>query len=277
MMPPAKTRQTKPNYLQPQPDFDAVLFDLFDTLVLIQDEHDAYIQSLKKTHQHLTRNGLNASFEDFQSAFFRATRNIETQTATTLEEPHFSRYIEQTLEEVGAKLKDEQYLVLDAADEFSKEFQDHVTLDPQAVGVLECLHQNYKTGLVSNLTFSECAWELLDRYQLKDYLDVIVISGDVNLRKPHPQIFNMPLRYLGVQAQRTLFVGDTPETDVVGSKNVGMTSVHIIRRPKTNRNIKAHLTITELKQLQTITKYYHTKVASRLAVEGENLDVTCQL
>jgi len=36
-----------------EPMFDAVLFDLFDTLVLLGDEHESYIKSLKKTHRYL--------------------------------------------------------------------------------------------------------------------------------------------------------------------------------------------------------------------------------
>jgi HAD superfamily hydrolase (TIGR01549 family) len=254
-----KTGQIKPTSIQPQPVLDAVLFDLFDTLVLIDDEHESYIQSLKKTHQHLVHNGLNATFDAFKNAFFKAVSNIENQTAISLEEPHFSLYIEQTLTEMGAKLKDEQYVVLDATDEFSKEFKHHITLDPQALGVLESLHKKYKTGLISNLSFSECAWELLDEYQLKNFLDVIVVSGDINLRKPHPQIFNMALQYLGVKPNRALFVGDTLETDVFGSKKAGMTAVHMRRRLKTNPNIKPHLTITGLQQLLTIANYYRIR------------------
>ncbi|MCW4028580.1 MAG: HAD family hydrolase [Candidatus Bathyarchaeota archaeon] len=272
-----KTGENKPIRMQPQPVIDAVLFDLFDTLVLIDDEHESYIQSLKKTHQHLTHNGLNATFDVFKNAFFKAVDSIENQTAISLEEPHFSLYIEQALTVLGAKLKDEQYVVLDATDEFSKEFKRHLTLDPQALDVLEPLHKRYKTGLISNLSFSECAWELLDEYQLKDFLDVIVVSGDINLRKPHPQIFSMALRYLRVKPNRALFVGDTLETDVFGSKKAGMTSVHIKRRPKTNPNIKPHLTITRLQQLLTIANYCRIEKTGEAAFEQGEVDIACQL
>ncbi len=75
------------------------------------------------------------------------------------------------------------------------------------------------------------------------------MSGDINLKKPHPEIFNMALRYLGVKPAEAVFVGDTLEPDVAGSRNAGMNSVHIKRRMITNPNIKPHLLITELKQL----------------------------
>ncbi|MGD6809232.1 MAG: HAD family hydrolase [Candidatus Bathyarchaeia archaeon] len=231
---------------------DAVLFDLFDTLVLLSDEQASYINSLKTTHKYLSENGLNCSFKAFKQAYLKTVDKIYTETAISLEEPHFSVYIEDTINELNHDLKDKTFLALEAVNKFSEEFKKYITLDTQALEVLESIHENHKIGLISNLSFSECAWDLLDKFSLKQFLDVIIVSGDVNLRKPHPQIFNMGLRYLGVKPSRTVFVGDTLETDIVGSKNVGMTSVHIKRRTAQNVDITPHQTITELKQLLPI-------------------------
>jgi putative hydrolase of the HAD superfamily len=254
--------------------FDAVLFDLFDTLVLLGDEHDSYIKSLKKTHKYLSDKGLDCSFNAFKQAYFKTVDKISTKTAHSLEEPHFSRYIEGTLTELGVNLKDKTFLAIESVNEFSKEFKKYVKLDPQTVEVLKLVHIDHKVGLISNLTFSECAWELLEEYELKQFLDVIVVSGDVNLRKPHPQIFNMALRYLGVKPSNAMFVGDTLETDVLGSKNAGMTSVHIKRRIAPKRlDVKPHLTVTELKQLLP-----HLGIGlNESLLRGENVNVTCQV
>lgn len=45
-----------------EPTFEAILFDLFDTLVRLDDEHKSYTESLRKTHEYLSANGLDCSF-----------------------------------------------------------------------------------------------------------------------------------------------------------------------------------------------------------------------
>jgi putative hydrolase of the HAD superfamily len=233
---------------------DAVLFDLFDTLVLI-DGDDPYIQSLQKMHTYLCGNGLNCSFNKFKDTYLQVLKKITIETSSTLEEPHFTRYVEQILTDLGVKLKSPTYLTMQAAEEFSNEFARHIILDPHAHEVLEYISGKFRVGLISNLAFSECAWSILENFDLKKYLDPIVISGDINLRKPHPQIFNLSLRYLGVHPSRAMFVGDTLETDVVGSKNARLFSVQILRKQPINSIIKPDYSITDLKQLMPLLDY----------------------
>lgn len=232
--------------------FDAVLFDLFDTLVLIDDGDISHLQSLLKMHSFLSSNGLDCSFDDFKWAYLKIVNNIAAETSLTLQEPHFSVYVDRTLADLGAKLKAQNHLVLQAVDEFSSEFMHHISVDPDALEVLKYLHKRCKTAVISNLTFSESAWKILEYFELTKYLDLIVVSGDVNMRKPHPQIFNMSLRYLGIKPSQALFVGDTLETDVLGAKNVGLTSVQIVRKPSICSIIKPHFKVTALKQLLTV-------------------------
>jgi len=181
-----------------------------------------------------------------------------------------STYIEVTLTMLRPNLKGKTFLALESVNEFSKEFKKHIKIDPQTLDALRLIHRGHKVGLISNLSFSECAWDLLEEFDLKQFFDVIIVSGDVNLRKPHPQIFNMALRYLGIKPSRAVFVGDTLETDVLGSKNAGMTSVHIKRKVYSQKvAVKPHLTVTELNQLLPF-----------LGIEtsqDENLNLTCQI
>ena len=250
---------------------DAVLFDLFDTLVLIDDEDISYIQSLLKMHHYLLCNGLRCSFEDFKYAYLKVVDKIEVETSSTLKEPHFTEYVERTLADLGVKLKGQTHLIIQAADKFSKEFARHVSLDSKAQEVLEFFHGKCKIAVISNLTFSECAWEILELYGLKKYLDLIVVSGDINLRKPHPQIFDMSLRYLGVKPSKALFIGDTLETDIMGSRNAGLTSVHIMRKKSVNSIIKPHYAITDLKQLINLCDFQIDATSEATSTEPVDL------
>ena len=64
----------------------------------------------------------------------------------------------------------------------------------------------FKTALLSN------SWGMAGypRELLAELFDVVVISGEVGLRKPDPAIFQMTAERLGVPADRSLFVDDHP-------------------------------------------------------------------
>ena len=57
---------------------------------------------------------------------------------------------------------------------------------------------------------------------LPQFLDVIVISGDIGVEKPDPRIFDHTLQLLGMTAGQCLFVGDSIISDDAGARNAGM-------------------------------------------------------
>lgn len=50
----------------------------------------------------------------------------------------------------------------------------------------------------------------------------IIDSGEVGVEKPDPRIFRIALDALGVDADETWYVGDTPGIDVVGARRAGV-------------------------------------------------------
>jgi len=90
--------------------------------------------------------------------------------------------------------------------------------------LLESLRdRGLKVGLVSN-AFDPPALLRRDLEQLgvAERLDVAIFSSEIGRRKPDPAIFEHALEALGVDAGRTLFVGDTLATDVAGAAALGM-------------------------------------------------------
>ncbi|WP_391570698.1 HAD family hydrolase [Cohnella sp.] len=78
----------------------------------------------------------------------------------------------------------------------------------------------YRLGLISN--WDESAREVLARNGLDEELDEIVISSEVGVEKPHPDIFRMALDRGGVSASESLYIGDNYYDDVAGSQKIGM-------------------------------------------------------
>lgn len=62
--------------------------------------------------------------------------------------------------------------------------------------------------------------------------DVVVVSGEVGMRKPEPRIYRLTADRLGVPAERCVFVDDLA-VNVRGAVAAGMTGVHHAGRDRT--------------------------------------------
>lgn len=209
---------------------EAVLFDLFNTLVLLEGDEAFYMPSLKKFHNFLVKNNINITFEDFTRTYFEVRDKLYLKTSKSLEDPHFNLRVAQTLEKLGYKLGISDPIVVGATDAFSEEFMKYVHPDNDALYLLKKLHGKYKLGIVSNLSIPECVSKILPKFGLDRFFEAVVISGSINKRKPSPEIFRKALKTLNVQASNTVFVGDTLSIDIKGAKNVGLKAI-LIQRP----------------------------------------------
>jgi putative hydrolase of the HAD superfamily len=115
--------------------------------------------------------------------------------------------------------------------------------------------QGYQLGLISNANDAEDVRKLIKIWDLGPYFEVILISADIGIRKPHPRIFEMALKELGVRPERAVMVGDTLGADVLGAQNAGMASVWITRRAAKSANrdhldtIQPDTTVSTLQEL----------------------------
>jgi putative hydrolase of the HAD superfamily len=208
----------------------AILFDMFDTLMMIEHNHAFYRPSLKQAHASLVHNGINVSFDVFNAAYVKARDALYAEADPQMEEPHFNLRIANTLHSLGYNFDVSSEIVHGATLAFCKEFMRYVRIDGQARNVLKKLHRKYKLGIVSNFAIPECVHKLLKRDDLTGFFDVVVVSGAVNKRKPKPEIFQKALQKLGVDAGSTVFVGDTVDADIQGPQDMGMKTIYIERR-----------------------------------------------
>lgn len=112
-------------------------------------------------------------------------------------------------------------------------YLDYPVLYPEALPLLRNLKdKGYKLGIVTNgntLTQSR----KLRSCGVDDLVEVSLISDSVGVAKPSPGIFYMALERLQSKAENTLFVGNNPDTDILGAINAGMDSFFIPGRTLT--------------------------------------------
>jgi HAD superfamily hydrolase (TIGR01549 family) len=209
---------------------EAVLFDLFDTLLLIKGGEAFYTPCLKRLHEFLTKKGADVPFEEFRKVYFEVRDALYAEANKNLEEPHFNIRVWQTLQKLGYNYNVSEPIIAEATESFAQEFTRYVSLDGDAVSTLQRLHGKYKLGIISNFAIPECVWKLLEKFNLKRFFDIVVISAEVNKRKPSPEIFQRALKGLNVASSEAVFVGDTPSMDVEGAKRAGMKAILVLRR-----------------------------------------------
>ncbi len=235
----------------------AILFDMFDTLMLIQKNHEFYSPSLMRMYQYLKNHDIAVSFDKFNTAYIKERDALYAKADLNFEEPHFNVRISKALKSLGYNYDETAPLVSAATNEFCEEFMKYVRIDDHAKALVEELHGKYKLGIVSNFAIPECVLKLLKADHLDGLFDVVIVSAAVNKRKPSPEIFKSTLKELKVSASEAIFVGDTIDADIEGPKSIGMKVVYIERRPqKASEKFTPDQTIKSLSELPLLLKHY---------------------
>ena len=107
--------------------------------------------------------------------------------------------------------------------EFRRDYFGGDQLDQEMVEFIHGLRPRFKTALLSNA--SPQLRGLLDRLDVTDLFDVIVISGVVGVQKPDPAIYHLLLEQLDLAPEETIFVDDFVR-NIEMAQRLGMRTLH---------------------------------------------------
>lgn len=113
-----------------------------------------------------------------------------------------------------------------------------IKIYPDTKNVLQKLN-TYKKGVITN-TPKDCAHQILKKFDIDKFFDVIITSDEVAKAKPYPDIVLKACNVLGVKPEKVVLVGDTASDVKAGSASGGIVI---------GINIKADYTIKRLSQL----------------------------
>jgi HAD superfamily hydrolase (TIGR01549 family) len=88
---------------------------------------------------------------------------------------------------------------------------------------LTILVQNYKLGIIANQ--SKDVLQLLDKFNIRDFFDVVIISSEVNINKPDPRIFQLAMNRAASNSKRYVMIGDRLDTDIGPANKLGMKTI----------------------------------------------------
>jgi 2-haloalkanoic acid dehalogenase type II len=202
-----------------------VFFDLYGTLLAYGDMRAAWDAWLDAFHASLARCGLVQSREAFA---LRCHRFFERPEPPALGNglTAFERRIQALCDELGLAV--EAQVLPNIAATSAAAWQRHVTPDPESRPVLQALRRRYRLALISNFDHPPHVHRVLKECGLGDAFDAIIVSAEVGVKKPDPEIFRMALARTGVEPGSAVHVGDTDE-DVRGAVRAGIRPI-LIRR-----------------------------------------------
>lgn len=130
-----------------------------------------------------------------------------------------------TWERAGLKLPDE---LLDEILDAEQQCWDRaVQVDPDALDVLASLRaRGIRRGVCSNAPFPAAMMRRQVQVNgIAALVDAVVFSSEVGRRKPAPELYRTALDAIGIEPERTLFVGDRVREDYEGPRALGMRAV----------------------------------------------------
>jgi putative hydrolase of the HAD superfamily len=187
---------------------DTVIFDLDQTLL---DKDQSLI-----------------NFANYQYDKFSLVRFIPDKRGFIDKFIEFNNIVmpkEEVYEKLISIFNIEKCLFVELLDDLNNHFHMYSVGYPGLHEMLKALkEQGYKLGIITNGR---------DFYQrnkisalgISEYFDYIVTSGEVNIKKPDPEIFKIALKNLNSLSDRCVMVGDNLKADVIPAKELGMYTV----------------------------------------------------
>jgi putative hydrolase of the HAD superfamily len=202
----------------------ALTFDFWGTLYqdsYAEDDRLRLLDDVLKDHGQRRRwNQLNAAYDHARSVWGEVWRH--EQRSISIE-----RWLEELLGYLDVELPDDVAARLGRAIEEAYLPAGEPHLVPGVSEILPRLAQRYPLGLISDtgLTPGRVLREVMRRDGLLSYFDVLTFSDELGVAKPKPEPFRRTLDRLGARPEEAAHIGDLPETDLVGARQVGMKAV----------------------------------------------------
>jgi putative hydrolase of the HAD superfamily len=157
-------------------------------------------------------------------AFWKDESKVEREWRTRLRAAR-ARVIKHALETEGL----DPAFAWSIATAYSDEHQARLHPFNDAYQTLDAVRTaGYKLGLITNGPQS-LQRDKIEKFELEDYFDVIVIEGEFGVGKPDRRVFEHALSSTNTAPGKAWHVGDNVYADIFGAQRVGIHAVWIHR------------------------------------------------
>jgi HAD superfamily hydrolase (TIGR01549 family) len=162
---------------------EAVIFDLDQTLVDSRKIHvDSYIIPLNKGEIYPKPEAITSNFGTFEHVIFKKFSPKSSE------------------EEIRQMILERKNVLLKEVSQTKKmSYSDEI---------FQSLKGKVKIALATG-TFGEITYKTLEMFDWKKYFDVIVVGEEIKKSRPDPEILNITLNKLKMDATKAIYVGDS--------------------------------------------------------------------
>jgi HAD superfamily hydrolase (TIGR01662 family) len=248
------------------PAFKGLLFDLGSTLVYFNGEwNQVFAEADRAVHTSLAAAGYTFEGIDFERLLWDRLRAYHLQRDIDLVEHTTDKILRDLMGELGYTDLSRE-IIDEALGRMYAVSQAHWHPEEDAAATLRQLkEQSYLIGIVSNAANEQDVATLVDKAEIRPYLDFVLTSAECGMRKPSPIIFQQALDRLGTAPAETVMVGDLLRPDIFGAQQMGIFSVWITRRAHNPENERYAETITPDAQIAALSEL--SGLLDRLQVE----------
>ena len=222
---------------------NTLIFDLDRTLLNLKDSERIAIRYM---------------FENF------FTSSVTFETFFTVYQKHNEYWWDKKSKYEASETEVKEYRFRDTLNELSvqtelttkeiselyfKHAQHYWALYKDASSVLEYCSKHYQLGMITN-GFTRTQNVKLDLLNIRHYFKFIGLSEEIGYSKPDPKIYEYTLNQLGVNAEHAVYIGDDYTSDILGSKNAGLTPIWFNEERKANP--EGFLEFSEFKDFYSI-------------------------
>lgn len=182
-----------------------VFFDFFGTLVLPYKPDLKWSEWYSSMYPFYEKNGINISEESFRSICKNFWIDVYKEN-----NPGFTLFENRLLSQArlhGIDPGPERIRSL--ADDVSEAWFNEHYLDHEAEYTLKHFKRSMRTALITNFDHPPQIRTMLVRYNIANLFDSVIISGDVGVKKPMPEIFDPALSETSLSAHEVVYIGDS--------------------------------------------------------------------
>jgi len=105
------------------------------------------------------------------------------------------------------------------------------------LAILEQLIKNEKYKVYALTNWSAETFPIAKaRYDFLNWFDGIVVSGEVKMRKPFPEIYHHTLKTFNIKAEQSIFIDDNLD-NINTANEIGITAIHFKNAAQLNKDL----------------------------------------
>ena len=191
-----------------------LIVDFFGTLVSY--DRNRFHGDARRAFAYLRSQGFPLEYPEYAARFDLAFRELERTAAITCREFHMDVAAETLFAATGWQASDrtrDRFVSL-----FVEEWNQGTVFLDGIAGFLSRLASRYRLSVLSNSNYPPVIHDNLRAMGVAPLFSQIVVSADLGIRKPSPEIFRHTLRLLDARSETALYVGDTYDHDYLGAQ-----------------------------------------------------------